>query len=512
MRELLEYRQHTRTAKYLGTLLVAVLALSGCTGLAEDSLTESAKQQRDFADVYTQQIDWQTCDEALGYKDDYTGDLLADGARVNGMQCATVAAPLDWNDPTQKDRIKLAVLHIPATGEHPIGTLLNNPGGPGGSGIDLAIGLTKSESFAEVQESFDLLGFDPRGIERSSAVSCDADTEIVELKLALCAKANPLVSSMGTAQVARDMELLRALSEDPMMHYLGYSYGTTIGATYATLFPEHVGRIVLDSANPSDWASPFANYRQQVAIVQAVNDMLASCGKEYKVASCPIKNMTALSELVPQLNDHPLTAADGTFVSGDTLREYFFAALYKLPTGRIEALDVASRALQSDQQAIEQIVSEMSDGGAQVSINGTVVSCLSAPRDAKLAELYLYLQEHGLPVELGGPELNDESLREFFDLSCEALPESGRDFMEFENLSDQTILVFGITGDHATPYQNAQQLVNELGNAQLVTLQGRGHGASFADRSLCADDIVTRYLIDGELPAQGKVCTDDLLK
>lgn len=509
MSELLERRQPSRTARNLGTLLVAVLALSGCN--TSSSVTESATQQRDFADVYAQKIDWQECDEEFGYDDEFKDDLLAEGARAKGMQCATVSAPLDWDDPTQKDRIELSVLHIPATGEHPIGTLLSNPGGPGGSGIDLAVGLTKTENFAEVQESFDLLGFDPRGIERSSAVNCDADTEILELKLALCAESNPLVSSMGTAQVARDMELLRALSGDPMLHYLGYSYGTTIGATYATLFPEHVGRIVLDSADPSDWASSFANYRQQEAIVQAVNDMLAACGNEYQVASCPIANMKALSDLVPQLNEHPLSA-DGATVTGDTLREYFFTALYRLPNGRREVLDLVSRALQGEQKAIAQIASEMSDGGAAVSINGTVVSCLSAPRDAKLAALYAYLQEHGLPVELGGPELTDEALREFFDLSCEALPASGRDFMDFENSSSQTILVFGITGDHATPYQNAQQLVNELGNARLVTLNGRGHGASFSDRSFCADEIATRYLIDGTLPAEGKVCTDDQLK
>ena len=140
---------------------------------------------------------------------------------------------------------------------------------------------------------------------------------------------------------------------------------------------------------------------------------------------------------------------------------------------------------------------------------GTVVRCLSSPQDPNLVALYDYIGEHGLPRALGGPEVNDETLGQFFELKCEGLPDSGEDYLNFSNTGESPILVFGVTGDHATPYEGAQQLVAELGNATLVTLEGRGHIASFQERSTCADDIAVAYFLKGEMPSEGTVCTDD---
>jgi pimeloyl-ACP methyl ester carboxylesterase len=494
----------------LGAALAgAVLLLSGCTAATGAPDTESAVQQRAFPTVYDQKIDWQTCGPQFKMREGLEDYILEQGGHVTGLRCAMIAAPLDWTDVDNNETIELAITHIPATGDKPIGTLLSNPGGPGASGIDYALGLTGTPAFDEVHEKYDLLGFDPRGIERSSAVECESQTEIIALQMALCAKENPLALSMGTNQVARDMELMRHLMGDESLNYAGFSYGTVIGASYATLFPEHIGRIMLDSAWPSDWSSPLGSYEQLEAVVYAKRDLLIGCESSYAVAQCPINSEESLLQKVSELNATPLLATDGTEVTGDMLSGYLTTALYYAPEGRSAILETVGRVVSGDQSAIDELATAMADGGSSVGLSGSIVRCLSSPRDPNLVGLYDYINEHGLPQELGGPEINDDTLGDFLELKCEALPNSGQDFQNFTNQSDKPILVFGITGDHATPYQGAQQLVDELGNATLVTLEGSGHIASFQNRSTCADDIAVAYLVRGELPPKGTVCTDD---
>ena len=496
----------TTTAAFVA---IATLLLSGCASPTAQHETESKIQQSEFEVVYAQQVDWQECGERYGFRDGLVEYLTDLGAKVEGMRCAWIEAPLDWDDPANEQTIRLSAVHIPATGDKPLGTLLSNPGGPGASGTEFAMGITTNENFAAVHEQYDLLSFDPRGIGRSSPVGCESETELLGLALALCAEQNPLALSMGTAQVARDMELMRVLVGDEKLNYAGFSYGTTIGASYATLFPENVGRIMLDSAWPSDWSSPLGAYLQHEAIVHATNDMLAGCTSEYQVASCPIGGEEALEQVTSQLNANPLIATDGTAVTGTTLEGYLTSALYTLPQGRHDSLDKIARALAGEQAAVDQIAEAMAGGGSNVALPGMVVRCLSSPRDPNLVALYDYIGEHGLPNLLGGPEVTDDTLRQFFELKCEGLPDSGEDYLNFSNAGESPMLVFGVTGDHATPYEGAKQLVKELGNATLVTLEGAGHIASYQNRSTCVDDIATAYLLKGEMPAAGTVCTDD---
>lgn len=496
-----------RIAAVAAGLALAASALSGCAQAADDS--ESSRQHQAFPTIYEQSIEWRDCDASLGYPDGVE-DMLADrGARIEGMRCALIEAPLDWNDPENPETIELSILHIPATGEEPIGTLLSNPGGPGVSGIDFTLDQTIQESFAAVQERYDFLGFDPRGIARSTPLQCESESEIFELQIAMCADQDPLALSMGSAQVARDMELMRHLMGDETMHYAGFSYGTVIGASYATLFPERVGRLLLDSAWPSDWSSPLGSYEQYAAMAAALVDMLEQCGAEYEVSACPIGGEDQLMLQMEALNDRPLVATDGTPFDGEMLYGYLSTALYQLPAGREQVLDRIAGALGGDQTAVDEATAAMADGGARVDQSGMIVRCLSSPRDANLVGLVDFIETNGLPPVLGGPEISDDTLRQYVDLKCGALPDSGEDFMVFSNDSDAPILVMGITGDHATPYAGAQQLVDELGNARLLTLDGRGHIASLANRSSCADAAATAYLLEGALPPEGTVCTDD---
>lgn len=485
--------------------------LSGCTAPTPHEPTESERQAEAFPAVYEQQLDWRACGAEFHLVDDFESLVSAGGGHVDGARCTMIEAPLDWDDASQSETIELAVMHIPSRGESPIGTLLGNPGGPGASGIEYMIGITGVPSFAEVHENYDLLGFDPRGMALSTPLECDFDfgTNIMELKFALCADADPLASSIGTTQVARDMELMRALLGDEVLNYAGFSYGTVIGATYATLFPENLGRMLLDSAWPSDWSSPLGSYQQAEAISHAIDEMFAVCATDYAVSACPIESEDALLQTREQLNAQPLIASDGTLVDGSQLNGYLQATLYGPPNYRHDRLETAALALSGDQQAVDSIAEAMSGGGARVGLSGMIVRCLSSPSDANLIGLYRHIEQNGLIRSLGGPEITDEGLQDVMDLKCDAVPNKGNDYLMFSNESEQPILIFGITGDHATPYAGAQQLADELGNATLVTLEGRGHIASFQKRSSCADDIAVAYLVRGEMPAKGTVCTDD---
>lgn len=503
-------RVHTlRGIALTAALAAGALMLSGCA-VAPDT-SESALQVERFPGVYAQTIEWGACGDDFGLDDEKVAKLTDRGAPVETYECAMIEAPLDWNAPRSHETIELAAVRIPATGTgEPIGSLLNNPGGPGGSGLDLAYSIPTVEAFGAVMEQYDLVGFDPRGIGRSTPAQCADVSDIVELNLATCAEEHPIALTMGTSQVARDMDLLRTLLGDDTLHYLGYSYGTMLGATYSTIFPERVGRMILDSASASDWASPVGSFDQKAAITREVAAMIDGCGTEYEVANCPIEGVGGLGLALAEANETPLVASDGTEMFGQTIYGYLVSALYQKAAGRELVLDRVGRAVTGDQEAIDDVAEAMQSGGAAVSLDGTIVRCHSFPADPNLVGLIEHIDEVGLPELMGGPEINDDTLRPFVDLTCDALPNSGDDITDtFSGSPDAPILVIGITGDHATPYEGAQEMVRELGNARLLTLEGRGHAASFGNRSTCTDDYATAYLLEGKLPPKDTVCTDD---
>jgi len=139
-------------------------------------------------------------------------------------------------------------------------------------------------------------------------------------------------------------------------------------------------------------------------------------------------------------------------------------------------------------------------------MSGQIVSCHSAPKDPNIVGLLEDIQDKGTPKLLGGPEIPDETIKPFADLTCGALAESGDDLTAFNAPKDKPVLVIGVTGDHATPFENGKNLAAELGNARFLTYDGHGHGASYTGRSTCIDNATTAFLLTGELPEEGKVC------
>lgn len=487
-------------------VVAAAFLLSGCAPAPDTS--ESARQAESFPGVYAQSIEWGACDDEYSIDAEKRAIFEARGADTSTFRCAMIEAPLDWNDPKNHTTIELAVTHIPATGEgEAIGTLFGNPGGPGGSGLQYTYGMASTKDFDAVHEQYDLIGFDPRGIERSTPIECDDRSDVVEIAIAMCAKEQPLALSMGTSQVARDMELLRVLMDEDKLDYLGYSYGTILGATYTTLFPEKVGRFVLDSAPDVTWASPTGNFTQAVSMINEIVAMLESCPEREGVTSCPVTNESEFSELLDGLSEEPLVASDGSQVGGGTVYGYLSKGLYGRDAGRTDALDTLAGALAGDQTQIDQIVAALADGGASVGFGGQLVACHSFPNDPDINGFIDVAESTEVPQLLGGPEATDDMLAQFVNLGCDALPNSGDDITDkFTAPKNTPIVVIGITGDHATPYANGRALAAQLGNTRFVTLEGHGHAASFTERSTCIDDVTTAFLLEGTLPNDGLTC------
>lgn len=515
---------------------IAALVLTGCASTAPAALTTGASNTGDseaaavqaeaFPDVYAQTIAWRDCTDEDGLDAAFSAELGDAGVDPEGIRCGTVRAPLDWDDPGDDDRIDLAVVHVPATGDDPLGTLMGNPGGPGEPGVGFMLGVPLSPGIDAVLERYDLLGFDPRGIGHSTPLECyDTGSELPAVQLGLCAASQPIAHTMGTSQVARDMELMRALIGAAQLDFLGYSYGTMLGASYATLFPENTGRMVLDSAENAEWASPIHSFDQAVAGAKATVALATACRTEYadEVEVCPFVDEDSLVRVLSDLDEEPLVTTQGTPIDGGDLKSYLIQTLYKSHFERGRTLDRVALALFGDQDAIDEIGGDDQDDAGEaeaaerdpqladpVDLTMDIVSCHSFPIDPDIPGLIAHIQETGIPRLLGGPEITDDTLESFVDFSCYALPGSGLDITDrFDAAGAQPPLVIGVTGDHATPYQYAQDLVDELGVGTLLTLDGQGHAASFTGRSACIDTAVTEYLLEGTLPQEGAVCTDD---
>jgi len=252
-------RASGRRVRVAAAVVAATLLLSGCVSWFQaprPSATSTPTGEdvpAELAPFYHQVLRWTGCG--------------------GGLQCTTATAPLDWAQPAG-DTIELALIRQPATGGHPRGSLLVNPGGPGGSGVDFIRDSIDFATSDTLQREFDVVGFDPRGVGASTPIDCTSDDAGLDAFIygivpgergsdawiAASEQKNrafgqgclehtgALLEHVDTVSAARDLDLLRAVLGDATLDYLGYSYGTYLGARYAELFPGKTGRLVLDGA------------------------------------------------------------------------------------------------------------------------------------------------------------------------------------------------------------------------------------------------------------------------
>ncbi|MGW2831097.1 alpha/beta hydrolase [Streptomyces sp. NPDC001286] len=467
----------------------------------------------------------------------YTQKLSWHGCGVPGFQCATMEAPLDYAHPGGGD-VKLAVARKKATGKSkPLGSLLVNPGGPGGSAIGYLQQYAGIGYPAEVRARYDMVAVDPRGVARSEPVECldgrqmDAFTqtdttpddrretgELVDAYKKFAegcgAHSAGLLPHVSTVEAARDMDILRAALGDRKLTYVGASYGTFLGATYAGLFPERVGRLVLDGAMDPTLPARRLNLDQTAGFETAFQSFAKDCVRQ---PDCPLghKGTTPaqvgrnLSAFFKKLDAHPLATgdADGRKLGEALATTGVIAAMYD--EGSWAQLREALTSAMKEGDGAGLLVLADSyyerDGQGRYSnlmFANAAVNCLDLPGAFSSPEQV----EKALPSFEKASPVFGEGLA-WASLNCAYWPvKATGEPHRIEAKGAAPIVVVGTTRDPATPYRWAQSLAAQLASGRLLTYQGDGHTA-YGRGSDCIDSAIDTYLLHGTPPAKGKRCS-----
>ncbi|WP_332759933.1 alpha/beta hydrolase [Pseudarthrobacter sp.] len=476
------------------------------TAKADPAIVASAPAGLDT--FYAQEVVWEPCE--------------------NGFQCAKVTVPVDYGKP-DGEKIQIAALKAPSTGKK-TGTLLVNPGGPGGSGYDFVKDASATHFSQSVRANYDLVGFDPRGVKRSAPVTCltDAERDASRAKVyaletdaglaaaladnkaiaAQCAaKTGPVLGHVDTVSAAKDLDILRAVVNDSKLNYLGYSYGTFLGSTYASLFPENVGRMVLDGALDPSISNEELTSGQAVAFEKSIRAYVASCQQE---SSCPLSGnvdsgVQQIRDLITAVQNTPWQAKDGRLVNATMFVSGLITPLYNDQSwpALTQALEAA---LNGDASLMLRLADLGADRGAdgKYTSNSTfafgAINCLDYPMVSDTASMRAEQQR----LMQASPTLG--YFFAYGGTNCVDWPYKNlRTPAPVEYTGEAPIVVVGTTGDPATPVEWAASLRKQLGNASLLTWQGEGHTA-YGRANSCLEDAVDEYLVDGTVPADNTVC------
>ncbi|MFG1945305.1 alpha/beta hydrolase [Nonomuraea sp. NPDC048826] len=487
-------------------LLLAGLGITAPAGATATSVSTSAAAETDH---HRQRLDWTGCG--------------------GGFECAKLKVPVDYRKPRGK-RIEIAVIRLPATGGKKIGSLVLNPGGPGGSGVDLAR-AAKAIFPAAIRSRFDIVGFDPRGVGLSAPVRClppglmdtyhaldptpDTPTEVrvgdayQKIYAQACHQnARGLLAHLGTRNVVRDLDVLRAALGDRRLTYLGFSYGTVIGAHYAEMYPERVRALVLDGAvDPVTWGTEAAG--QARGFEKAFTAFLRDCAK---TRGCPFRtgatsaSFKKLTGLLKRADRSPLrNTADGRQVNEAIVFRGVVQALYaKELWPRLRAALAAG--FRGDGTALlalsDNYTGRRFDGTYDNSGEAfTAISCADQPQ-VTTADASVVTEAPG--ARYFGAYFSDGLLSPcaFWPVKGKAGPAYGR---ALRAEGAPPILVVGTTRDPATPYRSARRLAAQLSSGVLLGYDGDGHTA-YGKSSACVNSAVDRYLITRVPPKNGTLC------
>jgi len=503
--------------------LVAALAAGATDASASPGTVQQAATTRTAA-APVPVLHWKACD--------------------GGFQCATARVPLDYQQPGGA-KVSIAVVrHLATDPARRLGSLFINGGGPAEQ-IEGLVGFFPSLP-ALMRERFDIIFFDPRGFGLSTAVRCFPDAAAEQEFLsalppfpvgarqdatwerayasfdARCAKASsPLLDHDTSADVARDMDLLRAAVGDPVLNYLGVSYGTGLGAIYANLFPSRVGRMILDAnLDPVTWTAPDGSLPfslrlgQDEAGAAEMTDFLNLCGQATTAACAfsagtPAATRAKWSTLLRRLRAHPVTF-------GSPPQAFTYAdAFTVVPLDTVSAWQQGAVQLQqlwaaSAKSTAAAAASRASAAPATPSVytgleQSLAVECSDSPNPRNVSA-------YASDVKLASARSGGLGLAWLWgDEPCAQWPGNGasdRYTGPWNRRTARTILLLGITGDSALPYQGDLAMEHDLARARLLTVRGYGH-TEISNPSTCATNYELSYLQTGALPKAGTVCKED---
>src|SRR4051794_5588049 len=515
-----------RRPTLLAALAGLLLLLTGCTSFPESmaaSGTAAASSSATTANVPP--IDWSDCSEHIRAL--IAGLPGAD--RDLSFECGRTDAPISYDEP-QGATLPLFLVRVKLAGQiDRIGSLLVNPGGPGSSGADFAIGLALSLP-EDVLRRFDLVGFDPRGVGLSTPVECipadekdrliAADPRPVsdqQLDDAFAAadavakecsdKYGDALGAFNTTDTARDLDRIREAVGDDKLSYLGYSYGTTLGSTYAELFPDHVRALVLDGAVDPD-ATPVSDAEASAAGLEAGFDAFAQYCTGL-VAGCPIgpDPRQAVYALLDQANATPIPstkAGETRTATGGVVRDAVRAGLYDQDTWPqlAQALAAAQKGDSAGGFSLSDNYSGRSDDGSYSNLwdANIAINCADTDtrEDVPKSEVRRLAAEWNQKYPLFGAG-SAVSL-----YNCSAWNADRTPLPERDAEGSAPILVVGNSGDPVTPLPGAVDMASDLESGVLLTWQGQGHTSY--PKTPCVTDAVNTYLIDLTAPQDGLTC------
>lgn len=500
--------------------LAAILTLTSCTLLpsllaflpSPDAGTTTADGFATAREYYEQDITWRSC--------------------AQGMECATVIAPQDWEAVSAKDPVSLKLTRHQATGSDRLGSVFVNPGGPGGSGISFVQDSLDSAASKRLQEYYDVIGWDPRGVGESAGVVCYEPAQMDEYLFGIptstprteawmdelradarqfgeaCAEqTGSLLGHVDTINTAHDLDLMRAVVNDAKLNYIGYSYGTLIGSTYAELFPKKVGRMVLDGVVAPN-ASVFDMVLFQTkGFEAALGAYLNWCKRN---SDCPFPGTVeqakaSVSSLLAKVEATPLQGSDGRMLGVSTLLTAIIFPLYsedywpylndlfsELKSGETEmAFTLADAYLSRD------------TSGAYLDNSNEAFAAINCLGYERITD-YDTIKKNAEAIAAAAPIFG--KYQGYGELACIDWPEEPVLFeQDITAAGAPPILVIGTTGDPATPYQWAVDLAGTLKSGVLVTYNGEGHTA-YNRSNDCILDAVDDYMIDGTVPSADPQC------
>ena len=457
---------------------------------------------------YTQDLEWDDCEQA---------------------KCTSIEVPLEYEKPEGKT-LSLRVHVLPSSGDGGR-SLFFNPGGPGAAAIPYADHMA-SQFGHVVRARYDLVFVDPRGVGESSPLDCLSDRDLdaalasdptpddaaeiasyrtssVDFGAGCRQKSGDLAAHVSTEEAARDFDIVRGLLGATAFNLFGASYGSQLGATYATLFPANVGRMVLDGGVDISLTGPELVLGQSEGFGRALRAYIEDC---VRAKDCPLGRNVAgaegkLSDLLEAADAAPLRAGETRRLTEGLMEIGLFFPLYAE-----DLWPQLTGALKSAFNGDGSGLLRLSDLYTERLADGNYASNFL---EALPAVNCLDFDDRGTPEDVEKALPRFERVNPVFArsdawgmLGCADWPIKATHPQEdVDATGSKPIIVLGTTRDPATPYEWSEALVDQLRTGVLVTREGDGHTA-YGAGNRCIDDVVNSYLVDGKVPKDGTTCKE----
>lgn len=483
------------------------------------SVTEQVAEE--LKPFYSQKPLWRNCDGSN-----------------SAARCGEIDVPLDWSAPAAGS-IQIALAINPADDPKSAPYLLMNPGGPGSSGREWVTEYIDSTGTEKLRSEYNIVGFDPRGVGKSTAVKClstsaledflynpspyeylsDADLQYSKTQLKKFADAclkntGELLGHIDTASAAKDMDVIRAVLGQKELNYLGYSYGTLLGATYAVLYPDKVGRFVLDGVVDPTTKAEDDSLNQLRGFTSAMEAYLSDCINN--VSDCPFAGLTVKQamqkigkEFLGNLEDSALDTSIGRELSLASGFTGIIAALYAenswsyLTSAFNEyfSADQDGRIFLLLADSYYTFDSDANKFTSNINEAFRAITCI----DSRESEDDVQMQQQNKKAIEISPVFG--RYWQYGGLSCHGWPFPVKPLpTDYSAKGAPTMLVIGTTNDPATPYSQAKNFAeNVLADAYLLTYKGEGHTA-YEQSNSCVAKVVDDFFLTGKLQGKAKTC------